>query len=420
MRGLATLIVFALVAASCSEAAAPGEPQLGTTAVATSRPAAPVGPGTTTTDPPATTSLPTTAPSTTLPPLRSLGADVVTRELDKPVFAVAPRGDDRLFVVEQDGLIRLVVDEELVTQPFLDIDSLVGSRNLEQGLLGLAFHPSYAANGRFFVYYTDNEGHSRLVEYSVSDDPNRADPESAKFVLGENQPASNHNAGMLAFGPDGYLYVGLGDGGGANDQFGNGQRTDTLLGTILRLDIDAADPYAVPPDNPFVGGGGAAEVWAYGLRNPWRFSIDGDVLYIGDVGQNDREEVDVIPLSAAGTNFGWPIFEGTACLGGDECQQGDFTGPIIEFNHAEGCSIIGGPVYRGEAIPELAGHFFYSDWCGGFLRSFRLDGDTAADQTDWTPDVGTLGQVLSLGTDGAGEIYAMNAEGYLYKFVPVR
>ena len=410
------MIVFALLAASCGENGTPSDPQIVTTAVPTSRATPPIGPGVTTTVPtPATT-----APTLDLPPLQGLAVDVVTRELDKPVFAAAPPGDDRLFVVEQDGLIRILVGEELVAEPFLDIDSLVESRNLEQGLLGLAFHPAYARNGRFFVYYTDNGGHSRLVEYSVGDDPNRADPDSAKLLLGVNQPASNHNAGMLAFGPDGYLYVGLGDGGGANDQFGNGQRPDTLLGTILRLDVDAADPYAVPPDNPFVEGGGAAEVWAYGLRNPWRFSIDGDLLYIGDVGQNDREEVDVISLKAAGTNLGWPIFEGSTCLEVDDCGQGDFTGPIVEFDHAEGCSIIGGAVYRGSAIPELAGHYFYSDWCGGFVRSFRFDGGTAADQTDWTTDLGTLGQVLSMGTDGAGEMYAMNADGFLYKFVPVR
>jgi glucose/arabinose dehydrogenase len=409
VRGLATILFLALIAASCSDTATP------TSAAPGATPTPAIGPGTTSPPPdPASTPAPEPPPAA---PLQGLDVDVIARGLDKPVFVDAPAGDTRLFVVQQDGQILLLVDGEVEAEPFLDIDELVGSGNLEQGLLGLAFHPSYASNGRFFVYYTDNDGDSRLVEYSVSDDANRADPNSAKIILTQEQPAANHNAGMLAFGPDGYLYVAFGDGGGANDQFGNGQRPDTFLGTILRLDVDGADPYAVPPDNPFVAGGGAAEVWAYGLRNPWRFSFDGDYIYIGDVGQGRLEEVDVISVGTAGANFGWPIFEGTSC--GSECD-GDFIAPVAEYGHAEGCSIIGGYVYRGNAIPEIAGHYFYSDWCGGFLRSFRLEGGEAVDERDWTSDVGTLGQVVGIGTDGAGELYLMTSEGFLYELVAAR
>ena len=416
MRGLIiAFVAFALVGAACAEETGGTAAGPAATEAADTRPPAPVGPGTTA--PPPTTAPPTTVAATTLPPLQALDVDVVARGLDKPVFIDAPAGDDRLFVVEQDGRIQIITDGEVEPEPFLDIDRLVESGNLEQGLLGLAFHPSDTS--RFFVYYTDNDGDSVLAEYAVSDDPNLADPDSARVLLTQSQPASNHNAGMLAFGPDGYLYVGFGDGGGANDQFGHGQRSDTLLGTIVRLDIDSAEPYAIPPDNPFVSAGGAMEVWAYGLRNPWRFSFDDDILYIGDVGQNALEEISVVSASTAGANFGWPILEGASCLQGDACD-GDFVAPVAEYDHSEGCSVIGGYVYRGQAIPELVGHYFYSDWCSGFLRSFVLDGDTATEAADWTTDVGTLGNVLTMGTDGFGEIYVANAEGFLFRLVPVR
>jgi glucose/arabinose dehydrogenase len=409
---LAAIVFLALIAASCSDTADTAATP--TIAASDSRPAPPVGPGTTSPAPASTAAPVSTPPAATL---QGLDVDVIARGLDKPVFVDAPAGDERLFIVQQDGQILILVNGEVEAEPFLDIDELVGSGNLEQGLLGLAFHPAYADNGRFFVYYTDNEGDSRLVEYSVSDDADRADPDSARLILGQEQPAANHNAGMLAFGPDGYLYVAFGDGGGANDQFGNGQRTDTFLGAILRLDVDSAEPYAVPPDNPFVDGGGAPEVWAYGLRNPWRFSFDGDHIYIGDVGQDRLEEVDVIEVGAAGANFGWPIFEGTSC--GSQCD-GDFVAPVTEYGHAEGCSIIGGYVYRGGAIPEIDGSYFYSDWCGGFLRSFRLEDGIAVEETDWTGDVGTLGQVVGMGTDSAGELYLVTADGFLYELVAVR
>jgi glucose/arabinose dehydrogenase len=352
---------------------------------------------------------------TTLPPLQGLDVEVAARGLDKPVFVTAPPGDDRLFVVEQDGRIQIVADGEVAPQPFLDIDDLVGSGGLEQGLLGMAFHPGYASNGRFFVYYTDNEGDSRVVEYSADGD--LADPSSAQAILAVAQPAANHNGGMLAFGPDGYLYIGFGDGGGANDRFGHGQRTDTLLGSIVRIDVDSAQPYAVPADNPYVAGGGAPEVWATGLRNPWRFSFDGELAYIGDVGQGEYEEVSVVSIGDGGANLGWPVYEGTACRDQSACG-GAFVAPALSYDHSEGCSVIGGYVYRGASIPELNGSYFYSDWCSGFLRSFRLEGGVATDLADWTP--GTLGNTLTLGTDGFGELYMGTGEGFIFRLVAVR
>jgi glucose/arabinose dehydrogenase len=226
---------------------------------------------------------------------------------------------------------------------------------------------------------------------------------------------------MIAFGPDGYLWVALGDGGGADDRYGNGQRPDTLLGTLLRLDVDAATPYAIPPDNPFVDGGGAMEVWAYGLRNPWRFSFDRGLIYLGDVGQRLWEEIDVAPASAAGLNYGWPITEGDACFQADECDTGGLTAPVLAYGHDEGCSVTGGYVYRGSAIPEIDGHYFYSDWCGSWIRSLRyLEGDGIVEEVDWTGDLGGLSQVVSFGRDAAGEVYVVTQGGTIYRIAAER
>jgi glucose/arabinose dehydrogenase len=338
-----------------------------------------------------------------------------------PVFAIAPAGDDRLFVLEQEGLIGVIEGGQLRSRPFLDITSEVGAEGLEQGLLGMAFHPAHESNGRFFVYFTDPGGTSRLVEYAVSgDDPNVADPASGRLLLSQDQPASNHNGGMIQFGPDGYLYVALGDGGGADDQFGNGQRADTLLGTILRLDVDGGDPYAVPPDNPFVGGGGLSQVWAYGLRNPWRFDIDQNLIYIGDVGQNKWEEVSIAPLTGGPLNFGWPIVEGFECFQSDDCEDEGLISPALVFDHGQGCSVIGGFVYRGSAIPELDGHYFHGDWCGGWVRSFRYRGGQVTDPQDWAADFGDVGRIVSFGEDGHGELYLVSQEGTIFRIVPIR
>jgi len=393
--------------------------------------------GTATTAPP-TTVAPVIGPGTTAPsgtaatttttepsgPLLGLGVETVARTLHNPVFLTAPPGDDRLFVLEKAGAIRLVKEDGVVDEPFLDITALVGSSALEQGLLGMAFHPDYASNGRFFVYYTNVDGDSRLVEYRVSADPDVADPGSAKVMLVADQPGIAHNAGMLLFGPDGYLYVSLGDGGGAGDEFGNAQNRGTLLGGILRLDVDGGDPFAIPPDNPFVGDATAApHLWVYGLRNPWRFSIDpeADLLFVGDVGQDEIEEVSVVPFSsAAASNFGWPIAEGDTCYRTSSCDTAGMVAPVIAYPHSEGCSVIGGFVYRGAAIPELVGHYFYGDWCGQWVRSFRYESGQAVDRQDWTAAFGQIGQVQSFGLGGDGEMYVVTQGGFVFEIVPVR
>jgi glucose/arabinose dehydrogenase len=388
-------------------------------------PTTPSVPGPTTSAPPTLPSS-TTAPATTvaptttasLPPLQGLGLETVAEGLSNPLLVTAPEGDPRLFVVEKVGRVRIVADGELLSEPFLDISSLVlisGARFGEQGFLGLAFHPSYADNGRFFVHYSDRGGDTALVEYRVSDDPDRADSESARLLLSLEQPAANHNGGMVTFGPDGYLYLGLGDGGAAGDRFGNGQNPDTLLATVLRLDVDEGDPYAIPPDNPFVDGGGAPEVWAYGLRNPWRFAFDDGLIYIADVGQNAWEEIDVAPTDQGGLNYGWPIMEAGHCFQEENCDPAGLVQPVLEYPiPEEGCAVIGGYVYRGRAIPELAGHYFYGDLCGGWVRSFRHQDGRAAEQAEHLTGVGNI---LSFGTDSQGELYVGVAGGTVSRLV---
>ncbi|MDP2622472.1 MAG: PQQ-dependent sugar dehydrogenase [Actinomycetota bacterium] len=370
---------------------------------------------------------PTTSGSTTIAlpgGLVGLEADTVARGLNNPVFLTAPPGDERLFVLAKDGFIWIVTEDGVVEEPFLDIEALVGSDALEQGLLGMAFHPDYSHNGRFFIYYTNVDGDTRLAEYRVSEDPDRADSGSARVVLSADQPGTAHNGGMLLFGPDGYLYVTLGDGGGAGDEFGNAQDRATLLGSILRIDIDNGDPYAIPADNPFVDDAGAApEVWVYGLRNPWRIAIDTEAgfMYIADVGQDATEEISVVQWdAAAGMNFGWPVMEGFDCYRAEACDGGAMTLPVLAYPHSEGCSVIGGYVYRGDAIPEMRGHYFYGDWCGGWVRSFRFDGAGAIDERDWTLEFGQIGQVQSFGLGGDGEMYVLTQDGFVLKIVPIR
>ena len=367
----------------------------------------------------------TTTTATTLPQLVGLAYEIVAAGLEFPVFVEAPRGDDRLFVVTKDGKIHIVKDGATLVEPFLDISEPTNNDG-EQGLLGLAFHPNYASNGLFYVHYSDRHGDTKVFEYRTSSNPDLADPETARLIFVTAQPARNHNGGMLAFGPDGYLYIGLGDGGGANDRYGNGQRTDTVLGALLRLDVDGDDPvggvaYGIPADNPFAESGGAAEVWAYGLRNPWRFSFDGDLLYIGDVGQNQWEEIDVASAADPGLNYGWPIMEGTNCFSSSSsCATEGLVLPVTEFSHGDGCSVTGGYVYRGEAIPELNGRYFYSDYCGGWLRSFVYENGAATDPQDHTAEVGSLRNVTSFGTDAFGEIYVTTSGGDVWKLVAER
>ncbi len=346
-----------------------------------------------------------------------LETEVVASGLSSPVYVTAPPGDPRLFVVEQAGRVRIVEDGQLLGVPFLDITDRVRSGG-ERGLLSVAFHPDYASNGFMYASYTDDNGDTRIERYSVTGDASVADPGSSKPILSVDQPFGNHNGGLIVFGPDGKLYIGLGDGGSGGDPQGHGQNTNTLLGALLRIDVDAGDPFAVPADNPFVGDpNGRDEVWAYGLRNPWRFSFDHEAgnLYIADVGQNSWEEVNAVRASDAPLNYGWNAMEGAHCFAVDPCDDLDFILPVLEYGHSDGCSVTGGYVYRGAAIPEIRGHYFYSDFCSGFLRSLRFVGGAVSDQREW--DVGDLGRVLSFGEDAAGELYILSADGRVLRLV---
>lgn len=352
----------------------------------------------------------------------AVGLQLVASGLAFPLYLTAPAGDPRLFIVEKGGTIRIVKDGALLPTPFLDISAQVSTGN-EQGLLGLAFDPQYAANGRFLVHYTDAEGDTQVSGFRVSADPDVADPASAVSILQADQPFSNHNGGQLLFGPDGHLYVMLGDGGSAGDPGGRGQSLADLLGSILRIDPLEDGGYSVPADNPFVGTAGARpEVWSYGLRNPWRVAFDpasGD-LYVADVGQGAWEEVSVSTSAdgaGRGVNFGWNIMEGTECFGGSSCDQAGLEPPVLSYDHGSGCSITGGYVYRGEAIPALQGRYFYSDFCSGWVRSFRNENGSAVDESQW-PTLAPGGGVPSFGLDAAGELYVMSTAGVVFKVVP--
>lgn len=340
----------------------------------------------------------------------------VASGLAGPVYLTAPAGDPRLFVVEQPGRIRVIRDGQLLPAPFLDITAKVGSGG-ERGLLSVAFHPRYAQNGFFYVNYTDRAGDTRIERYRVSADADRADAASASLVIAIEQPYSNHNGGMVLFGPDGMLYVGMGDGGSGGDPHNHGQDPSTLLGDLLRLDVDRSAPYAIPPGNPFAGETARRpEIWATGLRNPWRFAFDREtgLLYVADVGQGQWEEVNVVPGTLAGVNYGWRVMEGAHCYGAATCRQEGYTLPVLEYPHPDGCSVTGGIVYRGRAIPAIRGHYFYGDFCAGWIRSFRYAGGQAVDQRSW--ELGDVGNILSFGEDGAGEMYVLSSNGRVYRF----
>ena len=333
----------------------------------------------------------------------------------------APAGDDRLFLVTKDGLIRIISDGAFEPEPFLDIRDIVRKDASERGLLGMAFHPGYADNGRFFVFYTDLDGHSQVVEYRVrAGDPDRADPASARAVITfEQRPTSpTHKGGQLQFGADdGYLYIAVGDGGGGGDPFGHGQNSFTELGTIVRIDVDRGDPYTVPPGNPFADGAdGLAEVWAYGLRNPWRFSFDEGRIYIGDVGQVTWEEINVADAAVGGINYGWATMEGPDCLDGADCDKTGLFVPQVAYGRDDGVSVIGGYVYRGSAIPEMSGRYFYSDFKSDWIRTFVFDGELR-EHYDWSRAVPRPRFVWSFGVDGHGELYVLGRWD-VWKVVP--
>lgn len=336
-----------------------------------------------------------------------LSLSPVASGLDAPIYLTSPANDTRLFVVERAGRIRVIRDNVLLPTPFLDISSLT-STDGERGLLSMAFDPGYASNGRFFVYYTAGDGAITVARYQVSaSDANVADANGTVLLSIAHPGQSNHNGGQLAFGPDGMLYLATGDGGGANDPSGNAQNTGSLLGKMLRIDVRGGG-YVAPPDNPFANGtGGRPEIWARGLRNPWRFAFDSSgLIYIADVGQAAREEVNIVPATTPGLNFGWARVEGTMCLSSATCDLAGLTPPAFEYDHADGsCAILGGFVYAGSAVPELSGRYFYTDLCVGRLKSLAYRDGVVKEAVDWSLPL--PGTVYSFGKDAAGELYVL-------------
>ncbi len=361
----------------------------------------------------------TPPPATFVTPWTTVRLEPVADGFSQPTYvAHAGDGSGRLFVVEKVGRIWIVVNGKVLPEPFLDITDRVRSSEIERGLLSVAFHPDYETNGRFFVNYTDQKGNTVVAEYRVSEDPNRADPNSERVLLYIEQPAANHNGGQLQFGPDGYLYIGMGDGGSAGDPWGNAQNLHVLLGKMLRIDVDGGEPYGIPPDNPFVGQEGIPpEIWAYGLRNPWRFSFDRETgdLYIADVGQNLWEEVHVVRApDPGGQNFGWDIMEGFHCFEPPEgCDTTGLTMPVVEYGRGKGCSITGGYVYRGRRYADIQGTYFFSDFCSGRLWGLRFQNG----QWEWTEFLDTELNVSSFGEDEAGEVYVVDFRGGIYRIV---
>lgn len=382
------------------------------------------------------------ARAATLQSAPTLASQQVGGFFDRPVQVGAPERDPRLFVAEQyTGLIKILEEGVELPAPFLDLGPMLDpSASQQQGLLSFAFHPRYAENGYLFVHYTDLAGDNVIARYSVSDsDPNVIDVSTAINVLAVSQPLVDHNGGRIAFGPDGFLYIGIGDGGGVNDPLCAAQDESTLLGKVLRIDVDAIDAtgsYAIPPSNPYFGvPGTAGEIWQLGLRQPWRFGFDrstGD-LYIGDVGEEDFEEVDFAPFATGGINFGWQVLEHTLCTGVDTlsfcnpslpgCDVPLYTGAIAAYPHdfdVWGCAIIGGAVYRGEAIPELQGAYFFADYCTARVWSLHYDGVTASPVMERTAELMTVPNILTLASideGGFGELYLTSPEGFILKVV---
>ncbi len=372
---------------------------------------------TVTESPPTPTPVPSPPSANTLPDPAGVQLNQIASGLDIPTdITHAGDGSGRLFIIEKPGLVKILQpDGSLSGQPFLDITGRVGSDAYEQGLLGLAFHPEYAENGRFFVYYTNLAGDTVVSRFVVTDDLNLANPDSEVILLTQEQPYRNHNGGGLDFGPDGYLYISLGDGGSAGDPLGAGQSLNTLMGKILRIDINTESGYRIPPDNPFASNGGLPEIWAYGLRNAWRIAFDpatGD-LYIADVGQNQWEEINVV-LSGTpgGLNFGWDLMEGNHPFEG--AYSPDLTLPVVEYSHDQGCSVTGGYVYRGQSIPDMQGVYLFGDFCSGNVWGLLKSGEGWVSSILFRSGI----QISTFGQDEAGEIYIGGYNGTLYRLEP--
>lgn len=366
--------------------------------------------------------LPAAAQDITPPDPSQYTLTEIANGFSRPIYLTsAGDGSNRLFVLEQAGQIKLIADGAVQNIPFLNLSSQVSQEILssysERGLLGLAFHPNYAENGQFFVHYNNPAGDTVIARYQVSpDNPNTADPTSGTIIFTHPQPYRNHNGGQIDFGPDGYLYIAMGDGGSAGDPQNNAQNPTSLLGKILRIDVDSDSPYAIPADNPAatVNPALAPEIWAWGLRNPYRFSFDrltGD-LYIADVGQSQWEEINFQPAgSPGGENYGWRLYEGNHRYS-NEADPGGMVWPAAEYNHSLGCSVTGGYVYRGEALPALQGVYLFGDWCSGRIWSTYADSQGA-----WqTREFKSTGMAISaFGEDDDGELYVLDYGGRILK-----
>lgn len=413
MRWFSSLLLSTIFLAACAAPAAqnPAAPQV---ALATQTPILP-------TPTPENKLLPSVA---ALPDASGYQWQQLISGLARPVALThAGDGSGRIFIVQQGGLVRVVNDGVLLPEPFLDLRDRISTAGNEQGLLGLAFHPRFAENGFAYVNYTNRSGDTAIARFTVppaaSAAEQRADTNSETVLLRVAQPYRNHNGGGLAFGPDGFLYIGLGDGGGVGDPLNQSQALDNLLGKLLRIDVDNAQPYAIPADNPFILGGGLPEIWAYGLRNPWGFSFDaltGD-LYLADVGQDAREEINYLPASFTGVpaNFGWNRFEGSLPYKpGAPDPNAKYIQPVFEYGHDLGCSVTGGAVYRGKALPEFNGVYLFGDFCSG-----RVWGILQNAQGAWEAQVlfETGLQISAFGTDEAGEIYMLDIGGGMRKLV---
>jgi len=365
------------------------------------------------------------------PAADSFRLDPVVTDFPRALYVThAGDGSDRLFLVQQNGVITVIEDGEAQQPAFLDVSQIIsqdalGASYTERGLLGLAFDPNYAQNGHFYLNYTERDSNDTVIaRYTVGDEANAADPDSGVEMFRQAQPFANHNGGHMAFGPDGYLYVSVGDGGSAGDPLGNGQNANTLLGTLLRMDV-SGDSLSIPADNPFMGNPDVADlIWAYGLRNVWRFSFDTATgeMFMGDVGQNRWEEINVQPEGVGGQNYGWSVFEATYPFSG-AAAPADVTMPVAEYQHTNGnCSVTGGYVYRGEAIEALQGSYIYGDFCSGQLWSMSRD---AQDNWQASTLADTPYTISSFGQGEDGELYLVhygdrNVPGQVLRFSPLQ
>lgn len=350
----------------------------------------------------------------------SLAPVLVVDGLEEPTDVVGDPLSDRLFVVEKAGRVRIVDEGRIIEDPFVDLRDWVESTGNEQGMLSMRFHPEFADNGRVFFFFTDSAGTSQLVAARVAvGNRDVVDSVTLERILSIPQYGQYHQSGSMFFGPDGYLWVSLGDGGGIGDPQGHGQDVNDINATVIRIDVDNGEPYAIPDDNPFVGEEGRAEIWAYGLRNPWRITYDATtgLVYIPDVGQEGSEELNVVDVHDGGHNFGWSVSEGSVCYDADTCDMSGHTMPVYQYLHdGNGCAIIGGGVYRGELMPEIQGHYFFADFCVGWVRSVVLDHLDTYLVVDWTPDrEDRLGNISTIGFDRHGEMYVANLQGEIYR-----